>query len=54
MAKGTTAAQNLALLRYARAAGRRLDWNLLCGFPNDQLSFYLETAELLPIADGRR
>jgi ribosomal peptide maturation radical SAM protein 1 len=49
MAKGTTAAQNLALLRYARAAGLRLQWNLLCGFPGDERAFYVETAELVPL-----
>jgi ribosomal peptide maturation radical SAM protein 1 len=49
MAKGTTAAQNLALLRYARATGLFLQWNLLHGFPNDELAFYEETLELLPL-----
>jgi ribosomal peptide maturation radical SAM protein 1 len=49
MAKGTTAAQNLALLRYARATGLRLHWNLLFGFPGDEVSSYLETLELLPL-----
>lgn len=49
MDKGTTAAQNIALLRYARALDIRLHWNLLQGFPNDRLSFYLETLELVPL-----
>jgi ribosomal peptide maturation radical SAM protein 1 len=49
MRKGTTAAQNIALLRYARAAGMRLSWNLLVGFPNDERAFYEETLELLPL-----
>jgi len=49
MAKGTTAAQNLALLRYARATGLLVQWNLLLGFPGDELAFYLETLELLPL-----
>jgi len=49
MAKGTTSAQNLALLRYARATGMRLQWNLLFGFPGDSLAFYEETRELLPL-----
>jgi ribosomal peptide maturation radical SAM protein 1 len=49
MAKGTTAAQNIALLRYARAAGLFLQWNLLYGFPGDDLAFYTETLELLPL-----
>ncbi|MGN6107546.1 MAG: RiPP maturation radical SAM C-methyltransferase [Kofleriaceae bacterium] len=49
MRKGTTAAQNIALLRFARATGLRLHWNLLVGFPNDEVSFYEETLELLPL-----
>ena len=48
MAKGTTCAQNVALLRYARATGMRLQWNLLYGFPGDDIRFYEETLELLP------
>jgi hypothetical protein len=49
MAKGTTAAQNIALLRYARSTGMTLYWNILVGFPNDELAFYTETLELLPL-----
>ena len=49
MAKGTTAAQNIALLRYARVTGLYLYWNLLYGFPNDELAFYRETLELMPL-----
>jgi ribosomal peptide maturation radical SAM protein 1 len=49
MAKGTTCAQNLALLRYAQSHGLEVIWNLLCGFPNDRLELYQETLELLPL-----
>jgi hypothetical protein len=49
MAKGTTAAQNVALLRYAGATGMYLYWNLLQGFPGDEASFYEETLELMPL-----
>lgn len=49
MAKGTTCAQNLALLRYARATGLKLQWNLLFGFPGDAAAFYEETLALLPL-----
>ncbi len=49
MNKGTTAAQNIALLRYARSAGMSLDWNLLSGFPGDQLYEYQEILALLPL-----
>ncbi len=49
MAKGTTAAQNIALLRYARATNLLVQWNLLHGFPNDELESYRETLGLLPL-----
>ncbi len=49
MAKGTTAAQNIALLRYAKATGLLVQWNLLHGFPNDEPAFYDETLELMPL-----
>lgn len=49
MRKGTTAAQNVALLRYARCTNLYLYWNLLYAFPNDEVSFYEETLELLPL-----
>ena len=49
MDKGTTAAQNIALLRYTGACDMVVQWNLLYGFPNDELEFYQETVELLPL-----
>lgn len=49
MNKGTDAARNIALLRYARATGLILRWNLLYGFPGDALLHYTETLELLPL-----
>ncbi|MCK6625837.1 MAG: RiPP maturation radical SAM C-methyltransferase [Anaerolineae bacterium] len=49
MDKGVTARQNIALLRYARAANLRLVWNLLWGFPGDQRQEYEETLALLPL-----
>lgn len=49
MDKGTTAAQNIALLRYTGACDMVVQWNVLYGFPNDQIEFYLETLELLPL-----
>ena len=49
MAKGTTAAQNIALLRYAKITGLYLYWNLLYGFPGDQRADYEETIELMPL-----
>lgn len=49
MKKGVLARQNLALLRYARAAGLVLNWNLLCEFPGDERADYDTTLALLPL-----
>ena len=49
MKKGVQARQNLMLLRYARAAGLQLYWNLLWGFPGDELAAYEETLAILPL-----
>jgi ribosomal peptide maturation radical SAM protein 1 len=49
MNKGVSAAQNIALLRYARAVDLALTWNLLYGFPGDQLDEYERTLELIPL-----
>lgn len=48
MRKGVTGSQNLAALRYARALGVNMHWNLLVAFPRDELAFYTETLALLP------
>jgi hypothetical protein len=48
MDKGATAASSIALLRYARAVGLQLYWNILVSFPNDELEFYTEQLEILP------
>jgi ribosomal peptide maturation radical SAM protein 1 len=49
MRKGVLARQNLMLLRYGRIAGVKLIWNLLCGFPNDEVLSYHETLQLVPL-----
>jgi len=49
MKKGVLARQNLALLRYARAVGLGLTWNLLYEFPGDQWEDYDETLALIPL-----
>jgi hypothetical protein len=49
MNKGVTAAQNIALLRYARSASLGLGWNLLYGCPGDQLAEYEEILALIPL-----
>jgi ribosomal peptide maturation radical SAM protein 1 len=49
MRKGVQAHQNLMLLRYGRMAGVNLVWNMICGFPNDELAAYRETMALVPL-----
>lgn len=49
MKKGVLARQNLALLRYARAAGLTITWNLLYNFPGDQREEYDATLALIPL-----
>ena len=49
MKKGVLARQNLALLRYARAAGLGVAWNLLSRFPGDQREDYDATLALIPL-----
>jgi ribosomal peptide maturation radical SAM protein 1 len=49
MDKGVSARQNIALLRYARAAGMSLNWNLLYGFPGDRAADYEQTLTLAPL-----
>lgn len=49
MRKGVLARQNLALLRYARAVGMTVKWNLLYGFPGDAAVHYAEMLELVPL-----
>jgi ribosomal peptide maturation radical SAM protein 1 len=49
MKKGVLARQNVALLRYARAAGLAVEWNLLWGFPGDAPESYEETLSLVPL-----
>ncbi|APR79589.1 radical SAM/B12 binding domain protein [Minicystis rosea] len=49
MNKGVSAAQNIALLRYIRAAGMMVAWNIIYGFPGDAASDYEETLALLPL-----
>ena len=47
MDKGVTARQNVALLRYARAADLGLNWNLLYAFPGDSVEEYEQTLALV-------
>jgi ribosomal peptide maturation radical SAM protein 1 len=49
MDKGLKGRQNLMLLRFARAAGVGLYWNLLWGFPGDDVKAYEDTLGLFPL-----
>jgi ribosomal peptide maturation radical SAM protein 1 len=49
MRKGTTAGQNVALLRDARGVQITLAWGLLWGFPGDRPAWYEETLAILPL-----
>jgi ribosomal peptide maturation radical SAM protein 1 len=49
MRKGTTARQNIGLLRDAGGVQISLAWNLLWGFPGDQCAAYEETLAMLPL-----
>ncbi|BFU46612.1 RiPP maturation radical SAM C-methyltransferase [Krasilnikovia sp. MM14-A1004] len=48
MRKGTRAAQNVNLLRWARYYGVEVGWNLLWGFPGETERDYADQAALLP------
>jgi ribosomal peptide maturation radical SAM protein 1 len=49
MRKGTTARQNVGLLRDARGVQITLTWSLLWGFPGDRPAWYEETLAMLPL-----
>ena len=49
MKKGVSAAQNIALLRYARTADIAVKWYLLYGFPGDKAVWYEQIVRLLPL-----
>ena len=48
MRKGTTAWQNVQLLKWSHEFGIALQWNLLCGFPGEDPEAYAQMAKLLP------
>jgi ribosomal peptide maturation radical SAM protein 1 len=49
MDKGVTSCQNVALLRYARATGVSVNWNLLWDFPGDTEDMYDAMLALAPL-----
>jgi ribosomal peptide maturation radical SAM protein 1 len=48
MRKGSSAWQNVQLLRWGRQFGVRISWNLICGFPGEQDEWYAEMASWMP------
>lgn len=49
MRKGVTAAQNIALLRYALAWDVAVNWNLLHDFPDDREEWYEDVLAFVPL-----
>ncbi len=47
MDKGTTALQNIQLLKWCREFGVKPEWNLLYGFPGEEPSDYIEMLPLI-------
>ncbi|HEX6901850.1 MAG TPA: RiPP maturation radical SAM C-methyltransferase [Thermoanaerobaculia bacterium] len=47
MDKGVSAAQNIALLRWCREIGVKVAWNLLFGFPGEDLDDYAKILEVM-------
>jgi ribosomal peptide maturation radical SAM protein 1 len=48
MRKGTTALQNIQLLKWCREYGVQADWNILYGFPGETAQDYADILRLLP------
>lgn len=46
--KGTTALQNVRLLKYCAEFGVRVVWNLIYGFPDEEESDYISMAQRIP------
>lgn len=51
MKKGTKGWINVQLLKWARALGQHVSWNLLCGFPGERDEWFAEVAEWLPLIE---
>ncbi|WP_414815979.1 RiPP maturation radical SAM C-methyltransferase [Rhizobium sp. IY2] len=49
MGKGTTAAQNVQLLKWCRQFGVRPIWSVLWGFPRESDAWYAQMCRLLPL-----
>ncbi|MBM3540823.1 MAG: RiPP maturation radical SAM protein 1 [Alphaproteobacteria bacterium] len=48
MRKGTTAAQNIQLIRLCRQLGVRVSWAILAGFPDERDKSYAQMAAIMP------
>lgn len=48
MRKGVTGIQNVLTLKLGKARGIKIDWNILYGFPDDQLEDYEELVQVIP------
>jgi len=48
MHKGTTLLQNVQLLKWARECGISVKWNILYGFPGEQIEPYYRMANVVP------
>jgi ribosomal peptide maturation radical SAM protein 1 len=48
MRKGSTALQNIQLLKWCREYGVKANWNILYGFPGEACQDYADTMNLLP------
>lgn len=48
MRKGTSALQNIQLLKWAREAGMQTSWNLLVGLPGEDPAEYSRMADMVP------
>ncbi len=51
MHKGVQAIENIALLKYAAQAGIAVMWNLLTGFPGEDMADYAQQADILPMLE---
>lgn len=49
MRKGVSPLQNIQLLKWCKELDMGVEWNLLYGFPQEDINEYLQAAELLPL-----
>jgi magnesium-protoporphyrin IX monomethyl ester (oxidative) cyclase len=49
MRKGNTAIKHIELLRNCRTYGMKISWNILVGFPGEQMAWLKEMLQILPL-----